>query len=405
MTPSPSGASRGLLLAAVVLVGLNLRPFLTGIGPLAAEIRAETGLGYGSLSLFTLVPMLLMGVCAFAGPWLQRALGARPAVVGALCILCAAAALRLVASSGEALIATAAFCGLGVAVVQAVFPGIVKAEFPDRVPLVMGLYSAMLMGGGALGAQLSPVIAQQTGSWHLGLGWIALPAALAALVSSVALPPGRAGQGGGLPALALLRRPRTWLLMICFGLVNGGYASVVAWLAPSYQAMGWSGAESGGLLAVMAASQAVAALGIPALAARKPDRRLWIWLALACQIVGFAGLAWWPLAAPTGWAVTIGVGLGAGFALFLIVALDHLDNPANAGALSALMQGGGFLISAIPPWIVALLRDANGSFTAGWLMHLACAVLAGLMALRFAPRGYARAMRLMPKADQALSPR
>lgn len=51
------------------------------------------------------------------------------------------------------------------------------------------------------------------------------------------------------------------------------------------------------------------------------------------------------------------------------------------------MQGGGFLISAIPPWIAALLRDAGGSFTAGWLMHLACAVLAGLMALRFAPRG------------------
>lgn len=327
------------------------------------------------------------------------------AVVGALCILCAAAALRLVTTSGEALIATAAFCGLGVAVVQAVFPGIVKAEFPGRVAVVMGLYSAMLMGGGALGAQLSPLIAQQTGSWHLGLGWIALPAALAALVSAVALPSGRSGQGGGLPALVLLRRPRTWLLMICFGLVNGGYASVVAWLAPAYQAMGWSGAQSGGLLAVMAASQAVAALGIPALAARNPDRRFWIWLALACQIAGFAGLAWWPLAAPTFWAVAIGVGLGAGFALFLIVALDHIDNPANAGALSALMQGGGFLISAIPPWIVALLRDAGGSFTAGWLMHLACAMLAGLMALRFAPRGYARAMRLMPKADQALSPR
>jgi CP family cyanate transporter-like MFS transporter len=405
MTSERSDASRVLLLVAVVLVGLNLRPFLTGIGPLAAEIQTATGLGFGSLSLFTLVPMLLMGVCAFAGPWLQRVLGARMAVVGALCILCTAAALRLVTTSGEALIATAAFCGLGVAVVQAVFPGIVKAEFPGRVALVMGLYSAMLMGGGALGAQLSPLIAERSGSWHVGLGWIALPAAMAALVSAVALPSGRAGQGGDFPALALLRRPRTWLLMICFGLVNGGYASVVAWLAPAYQAMGWSGAQSGGLLAVMAASQAVAALGIPALAARNPDRRFWIWLALACQVVGFAGLAWWPLAAPTAWAVAIGIGLGAGFALFLIVALDHIDNPANAGALSALMQGGGFLISAIPPWIVALLRDAGGSFTAGWLMHLACAVLAGLMALRFAPRGYARAMRLMPKADQALSPR
>ena len=42
----------------------------------------------------------------------------------------------------------------------------------------------------------------------------------------------------------MLRRPRTWLLMACFGLVNGGYASVVAWLAPFYQSHGWSAASS-----------------------------------------------------------------------------------------------------------------------------------------------------------------
>jgi CP family cyanate transporter-like MFS transporter len=38
--------SRRLLpLAAIALIGLNLRPFLTGIGPLAGAISAATGLG------------------------------------------------------------------------------------------------------------------------------------------------------------------------------------------------------------------------------------------------------------------------------------------------------------------------------------------------------------------------
>ncbi|PQL72253.1 MFS transporter, partial [Acinetobacter baumannii] len=41
-------------------------------------------------------------------------------------------------------------------------------------------------------------------------------------------------------------------------------------------------------------------------------------------------------------------GLGGCFALTLIVALDHFEEPSNAGALSALMQGGGFLLAAIP---------------------------------------------------------
>ena len=35
---------------------------------------------------------------------------------------------------------------------------------------------------------------------------------------------------------------------------------MIAWLAPAYQEHGWSGAASGGLLAIMALSQALAAL-------------------------------------------------------------------------------------------------------------------------------------------------
>ena len=49
-----------LLLAVVIVVGLNLRPFLTGVGPIAAEVSADTGLGLQGMALLTLLPMLLM---------------------------------------------------------------------------------------------------------------------------------------------------------------------------------------------------------------------------------------------------------------------------------------------------------------------------------------------------------
>jgi CP family cyanate transporter-like MFS transporter len=180
--------------------------------------------------------------------------------------------------------------------------------------------------------------------------------------------------------------------MACFGLVNGGYSSIVAWLAPYYQSLGWTSAASGSLLAIMAASQAAAALAMPALAARREDRRPWIMLALGLQIVGFAGIAFWPNLAPIGWSLLVGAGLGGSFALSMVVALDHLENPADAGALSALMQGGGFLLAGLAPWVVAVLRDHSGSFASGWLMHLGCAALVALLSLRFAPHGYARSM-------------
>lgn len=391
-------SGRVLMLAVVALVGLNLRPFITGIGPLAAGVRAETGLGTQGIALLTLVPILLMGILAFAGPSLQALIGASRAVIAALAILALASFLRLFVSTGFGMIGTAALLGLGAAAVQAVFPGIVKRQFPRHVSLVMGLYSSMLMGGGAVGAQLAPLIATASGDWHFGLAWMALPALIAALLALACLPRDAVRPQGMNAAADLLKRPRTWLLMACFGLVNGGYSTAVAWLAPYYQEQGWTSGSSGGLLAVMAVGQALSALLLPALAGKSTDRRPWLWLTLAMQGAGFAGLILQPGTAPFILALLLGAGLGGSFSLTMIVALEHLPDPAEAGALSAMMQGGGFLVAAIPPWIVAVLHDMTGGFHAGWLLHLACISIVTVLTFRLAPGSYGRSMR-QPTVD------
>lgn len=394
LTAAPAPAARqGLWLAVVVLTALNLRPFLTAVGPLAHDIAAATGLDLRGMAWLTLLPMLLMGLGAWCGPALQQRLGARRVLLGALAVLAAGSALRAWAPGGAALIATAALCGLGVALVQAVFPGVIKRQFPGHVAPVMGLYSAALMGGGALGAQLTP-LAAQGGAWRTALAWWALPVLAALLLAWRALPrtPQAAATGPG-PARWMLRRPRTWLLMACFGLVNGGYASVVAWLAPFYQSHGWSAAGSGSLVALLALAQAGAARVLPGLAARQCDRRPWLWFTLALQAAGFAALVLWPDLAPRSWALLLGAGLGGCFALSMVVVLDHLPDPAQAGALSALMQGGGFLLAALAPWAVAALHGASGGFAAGWLAHLACVALVALLTGQLAPQRYAAAMQ------------
>ena len=125
MESDSSYAGRVLLLVAVALVGLNLRPFITGIGPLATDIGADAGLDLKGISLLTLVPMLLMGVFAFAGPFLQSRVGARRSTVASLAVLVIGSALRLFSANGLQMVGTAALLGLGVAIIQAVFPGIV----------------------------------------------------------------------------------------------------------------------------------------------------------------------------------------------------------------------------------------------------------------------------------------
>ncbi|SPS01296.1 cyanate transporter [Cupriavidus taiwanensis] len=412
--PPRPGPPRWLVLAAVAGIGLNLRPFLTAVGPLAPAIRGGTGLSYQGMAWLTLLPMLLMGVGAFFGPAIRARLGVRTAVLGALALLGAGCALRLGVAGGTWLIASAALCGLGVAVVQAACPGLVKQEFPARVAPVMGLYSAALMGGGALGAQLSPYVTELAGSWREALALWAVPALAALALAWVALPRGPAGQQALAPAApserppiaagktrALLRRPRTWLLMISFGVMNGGYASLVAWLAPFYQSHGWSAPASGSLVALMAVAQAAAALLLPTLAARRLDRRAWMALALALQVAGFAGLALWPDVAPHAWAVIGGAGLGGCFALYLVVALDHLPDPDSAGALSAVMQGGGFLLASLAPWITAMLQARTGSFAAGWWYHLACAAVVGVLTMRLDPARYGASFALPAPAGCA----
>lgn len=378
----------------VVLVGLNLRPFLTAPGPVLNNIASDTGMGFGALSLLTFLPMLLMGLGAFVAPRIQSLVGTRRSMFAALAVLAAGSALRGFVPDGLSLLLTAVLCGAGVAMIQAMMPGLIKARFPTNVAAVTGLYSAMIMGGGALGARLSPWLAGSENNWRLALSILAIPAVLALIAAIATL--GQVSSSGSRPvtSIKLLRRPRTWVLMAAFGLVNAGYSSMVAWLAPYYQSLGVEVSATGNLLAIMAVAQALAAFGLPLMARRSVDRRPWLLLTLMMQGIGFAGLAFSPQFSPMLWSAICGAGLGGSFALAMITSLDHLPRPEEAGALAAMMQGGGFLIAALGPIVTAALQSLTGSFASGWIMHLALVASICPLYLSFNPRHYARVMSL-----------
>ncbi|HRK84318.1 MAG TPA: cyanate transporter [Alcaligenes sp.] len=384
---------QGIWLAFVILVGLNLRPFLTSSGTLARAVSDGLDMALANMAWLTLLPMMVMGLGAFCMPSIRKTLSIRQVVMVSLLILCLGCALRWAVPNGASLIATALLCGAGVAMLQAVMPGIIKAQFPAHTAQVTGVYSATLMGGGALGAQITPLISELADSWRIALAFWALPIGIAMWIAWKVVPRRGRGVTGSLPSLDLLRRPRTWTLMLCFGLINGGYASLVTWLATFYQGHGWTTAASGALVALLSVAQAVAAFLMPTLAARNKDRRPWIWLALAFQLAGFAAFAYLPDTAPYLWGVIIGIGLGGCFSLVLLVALDHFPDAARAGTLSALMQGGGFPIAALFPMISAWLFEISGDFNAAWMLHGGLVVCVALLAWRFKPSDYPRVMR------------
>jgi cyanate permease len=52
-----------------------------------------------------------------------------------------------------------------------------------------------------------------------------------------------------------------------------------------------------------------------------------------------------------------GLGIGSLFPLSLIVTLDHADDPARAGRLTAFVQGGGYIIASIMPFVAGWMRS------------------------------------------------
>lgn len=386
---------RGLGFALlVVLIAINLRAFLTSTSPLLGDIRAATGLGLQSASMLTTLPMVAMGLMSLLSVTLTGLLGARAGVLCGLAAIALACVSRLFAQGVVPLLGSAALAGMGAGLVQAQMPGVVKRAYPRRTGMAMGLYSAALMGGGGLGAAVAPWMVQVGGDWHAGLAVWALPGLAAGLAWGCARTdaPGKVHAERSAARAdwrACFRNRRAWTLAIYFGLINGGYTSLVAWLPQFYAAQGWDNAHTGSLLALMTAAQLFSALIVPVLARGRRDLRRWLLAMLALQVLGFAMLT---LHAPMPVLVVglLGVGLGGAFALCMALAVDHLPHPEHAGALSAFMQGVGFAIAALAPLAASTVYRYGGSFDLAWACLGGVAVLMLPLTWRFDPGSYAQ---------------
>ena len=385
-----------LPMLVIAALALTLRPTLTATGPLLADIRLTTGISLQTASLLIVLPMLCMGIYPLLLPLLGKRLSESAWIVGGLFAIALSGLWRLELTSGTALIASTLLGGTGIAIVQAIAPSVVKRWFPQRVALTMGIYSAFLMAGGGIAATFSPLVAQHYDSWQAGLGvWLLLP--VIALVMwwlrpAEALETEQDETKQSHVSVNFFNNRRAWLLASYFGLANAGYACIIAFLPTYAQGLGWNAQSSGELIGIMTIFQVLGALGAPALSGSRLDRRPWLLFAVGIQIIGFIGLILMPESLLLLWAALIGAGLGACFSLTLTVALDHLSLPKLAGALTAFVQGIGFIITALVPYFAGALHEWSGSFEIIWMMLIL--TLIGMLAvtIRFNPKHYAKAM-------------
>ncbi len=382
------------LMISIVLVALNLRPSMAAVGPLLSSIRGDVPLSFSSAALLTMLPVMAMGLAMFFGMGVAKRLGEHRSIVLSLLVIGGATLSRLWVDSALELIVSAIAAGVGIALIQALMPALIKSRFSDNVSLFMGLYVTAIMGGAALAASFAPWVQVQSASWRVGLAiWAVL--AVLALVSWYA-------QRAKLPALpqagtdtqaTFFGNARAWLLSIFFGLGTASYTCVLAWLAPYYVEQGWSEQNAGLLLGFLTAMEVISGLVTPAIANRHPDKRSVVAVLLVLIIIGFCGLILAPQHLSLLWPCLLGLGIGGLFPMSLILSLDHLDNPRRAGALTAFVQGIGYLIAGLSPLIAGVIRDQLGSFEWAWWSLTAVVVVMLLILTRFNPAHYGHHIR------------
>jgi CP family cyanate transporter-like MFS transporter len=365
----------GLLVAALFLAALSLRPQLVGAGPLVPGIQADLGLSHAVAGLLGTIPVACMGVFAGVAPIVVARLGSMVAIGASVALIGIAGLARSLAADSPQIVATTIGIGIGMGIAGALLPVFVKQRLGQRPILGTVAYSAGLQLGSAASAALAVPLALAFGGWRAAFAVFSI-ATLALVVPWLLL--GRDRSGETQARVAIDRQDvldqRAWVLATVFALFGVVYYGLVAWLADAYVELGWSPTEAGGLLGLLNVASLTGALSIGLFAGRMVSHTTTLAVLGAIFAVATTGFAVLPAAGPA-FAILAGYANGALFPLVLALPLRLVGSADRVAWLTSVMLGLGYTIAAISPVGLGAIRDVVGSFHASLLVLAVASVV------------------------------
>lgn len=380
------GRMRVLAILGVVLAGINLRPAVTALPPLYGFINDSFPVSFRAQSVLGMLPTLTFAAMGLFTPWLSRRLGViRGMLLGM--------ALLTLGSLGRAFLATTpidlglfsllAFTGIGIG--NVLLPSVVKDFFPRQLGGMTSVYSLLDTLGAAAPSYLGVILAEFTG-WHFALAIWGLLAALALVPWFFLLPTERR-------TLATARHDRkysawkwpvTWAIT---GVFAGGVASMyafIAWLPDILvQTAGMAPEHADEMLALFSLMGLIHCAIAPRLIVSWQHNVVVVLFGALCIMTGALGLAYLP---QLGWLWVIPAGLGAmNIPIGLTLVTIRSRSEEGSTALSAFMQGVGYLLGSLGPLVTGYLFSVTGSWRAplGFIALLGVGVaLCGVVACR-----------------------
>jgi CP family cyanate transporter-like MFS transporter len=373
----PLWAGRTAALLGILLIALSLRSAVAALSPIVDQISNDIPLSPLVIGIIGAAPPVTFALTGLVTPWISRKLGLEGALLLAAVVMVLGHLARALAPNAVMLIAATTLTLAGAGLGNVLLPPVVKRYFPDRITQITTFYAVLIAISTALPALAAVPVADAFG-WRASLGvWfvLALTAVAPWVVSTVrhrrALARSRLTDDGGVETETalegrLLRSPVAWAVTIVFAISSINVYAAFAWL-PSLlvQSAHVSTAQAGTLLSLYAFVGFPTSLLTPYLAARVRNVGALVYFALACILIGYAGLIVAPAAAPALWIVIAGLGPML-FPLSLVLINTRTRTHAGSVALSGFAQGFGYVIAAAGPLMFGILDQSTG----GWSVPL-----------------------------------
>ncbi|WP_159085823.1 MFS transporter [Aeromicrobium chenweiae] len=379
-SPTPTTGGRWLVGAAIVLLAVNLRVAVGSVGVVLDQVRGDLGMTATVAGVLTTLPVVCFAVFGVGSAGSVRRLGLHRAAALVLALLTLGLVLRSVVDDGTVFLLCSVIALAGAAVGNVILPPLVKAHFPDRIPLMSSLYGAALMGGAAAASVTTVPLSDAFGGWRSGIGlWavlsgLALVPWLLMLRRDVHAPQVHEDR---LSMRAVSRSPLAWAMLLIFAAQSAGAYAQFGWFPQMLGDAGVSSGYAGALLGLLSAVGLPLTLGLPWLIERVGDRPYLPWAFAAVTAAGWLGVLLAPATVPWLWAVLLGLGGGA-FTWTLTMIARRTRTTAGTATLSVTTQGLGYLLAGIGPFGVGALHDATGSWDAPIIALIA---LSGLIAV------------------------
>lgn len=381
-TAGDAGRWAPLLVALIFLVAMNLRAPITSVGPLLPQISADHGLNEPMAGLLGAMPLVAF---ALISPLVHHAsgrLGADRLLGIALVLLAAGILVRSYGATPGLWLGTMAL-GCAIAVGNVLVPVLIKRDYPGRISVATGIFSACMGTVAALAAAMAVPVANAS-DWPTSLAIWAVPAALVALLWILRLrrpaPAVDPVPTAATPRVSVWTQPGAWLVTAFMGLQSTCFYILITWLPTITTAAGYTAERSGLHVFGLQMTGIVAGVLVPRLM-RRPDSQVAAAVtASAPVIIGTLGL----LIAPglSGlWALVVGAGTGAS----LVVALSLISlrgrTQAETTQLSGMAQSVGYLVASVGPVTAGLLAERTGGWQAPLLLLAALATAQTLVAI------------------------